>query len=195
MPNTDRSVYMSSDCQTLVSPRDRILAVAGRLFRRDGYRAIGVDRVIAEAEVAKATFYKHFPSKDALIVVWIGLAEAQSMAAAEDDTATPLTDFALRLIAVAHRPGCLGCAYQASASEFGDLAHPAHQAALGVKMRLIADLTARAQRQGLTEPSSVAEMVFLLLEGVFAAKRMFGPDAPIGQAKVALQRLIEGGAT
>lgn len=181
---------MSSDSQAALSARDRILAVAGRLFRRDGYRAIGVDRVIAEAEVAKATFYKHFPSKDALIVEWIGLAEAQSKAGSDDNTATPLTDFAEHLIAVAHRPGCLGCAYQASASEFGDMAHPVHQAALGVKRRLIEDLTARAMRQGVTEAASVAEMVFLLVEGVFAAKRMFGPDAPIGHAKAALHRLI-----
>lgn len=174
----------------MVSPRDRILTVAGRLFRRDGYRAIGVDRVIAEAEVAKATFYRHFPSKDALIVAWIGLAEAQSKAAPEVGSATPLTDFAEKLIEVAQRPGCLGCACQAAASEFGDLAHPAHQAALGVKRRLIADLTDRATRQGLAEPGVVAEMVFLLVEGIFAAKRMFGPEAPIGHAKAALQRLI-----
>jgi AcrR family transcriptional regulator len=61
---------MSSDSPPAPEPpsaRDRILAVAGRLFYRDGYRAIGVDRVIGEAEVAKATFYKHFPSKDDLI--------------------------------------------------------------------------------------------------------------------------------
>lgn len=48
----------------------------------------------------------------------------------------------------------------------------------------------RATRQGLAEPGVVAEMVFLLVEGVFAAKRMFGPEAPIGHAKAALQRLI-----
>ena len=59
-----------------------------------------------------------------------------------------------------------------------------------MKRRLIADLSDRATRQGLAEPGVVAEMVFLLVEGVFAAKRMFGPEAPIGHAKAALQRLI-----
>jgi AcrR family transcriptional regulator len=181
---------MSSDSQIVVSARDRILAAAGQLFRRDGYRAIGVDRVIAEADVAKATFYKHFPSKDDLIVAWITLAEAQSKAGQEVASATPLTDLAEKLIGVAQRPACLGCAYQASASEFGDLAHPAHQAASGVKRRLLAELTARATRQGVAEAAVVAEMVFLLVEGVFAAKRMFGPEAPIGHAKAALHRLI-----
>lgn len=185
---------MSSDSPETPSARDRILAVAGRLFYRDGYRAIGVDRVIAEAGVAKATFYKHFPSKDDLIVAWIGQAETQAQAAGEDlHDPNPLTSYAEAMIDVASRPTCLGCTYQVSAAEFGDAAHPAHQAALGVKRRVMADLTARAQRQGVSEPDLVAGQVFLLLEGVWAAKRMFGPDAPIAGAKEAVRRVIHGG--
>jgi AcrR family transcriptional regulator len=42
-----------------ISPRDRIMKTVGPLFYREGYRAIGVDRIIAESGVAKATFYKH----------------------------------------------------------------------------------------------------------------------------------------
>ncbi len=47
--------------------RSRILATAHDLFYRDGIRATGIDRVIAEAGVTKATFYRHFPSKDDLV--------------------------------------------------------------------------------------------------------------------------------
>ena len=185
---------MSSDSPEVLSARDRILSVAGRLFYRDGYRAIGVDRVIAEAGVAKATFYKHFPSKDDLIVAWIGKAEAMTRdAAAAEAGEVALTAYADAMIDIAGRPTCLGCTYQASAAEFGDATHPAHIAALGVKQRMIADLTERAMRQGLAEPSAVAEMVFLLLEGVWAAKRMFGVDAPIAGAKQAVRRLLQQG--
>ncbi len=49
------------------SPRERILLTAHDLFYRDGIRATGIDKVIAEAKVAKVTFYRHFPSKDDLI--------------------------------------------------------------------------------------------------------------------------------
>eukprot|EP01036_Dinobryon_divergens_P021358 gene21358-29320_t len=59
------------------SARDRILAAAGPLFYRDGYRAVGVDRVITMSGVAKATFYKHFPAKDDLIIAWLDRADAQ----------------------------------------------------------------------------------------------------------------------
>lgn len=47
--------------------RERILVTAHELFYRDGIRATGIDRVIAEAGVAKLTFYRHFQSKDALV--------------------------------------------------------------------------------------------------------------------------------
>lgn len=50
-----------------VSARERILATAHDLFYRDGIRATGVDRLIAESGVAKLTFYRHFASKDALV--------------------------------------------------------------------------------------------------------------------------------
>lgn len=48
------------------SPRDRILEVATDLFYNHGYRATGINEVIEKSEVAKATFYNHFPSKDDL---------------------------------------------------------------------------------------------------------------------------------
>lgn len=54
-----------------LSPRERILATAGDLFYRQGYRATGVNEVIAKAGVAKATFYAHFPSKDDLCLAYL----------------------------------------------------------------------------------------------------------------------------
>lgn len=47
--------------------RERILAAAHQLFYRDGFRATGIDRIIAEASVTKVTFYRHFPGKHDLI--------------------------------------------------------------------------------------------------------------------------------
>src|SRR5262249_62388843 len=48
--------------------RKRILETADRLFYRDGLRAVGIDRIIAEAGVAKMSLYNHFPSKNDLIL-------------------------------------------------------------------------------------------------------------------------------
>lgn len=56
---------------TDLSPRERILLSAHDLFYRDGVRATGVDKVIAEAKVTKVTFYRHFPSKQDLIRAYL----------------------------------------------------------------------------------------------------------------------------
>jgi AcrR family transcriptional regulator len=171
--------------------RERILRTAGPLFYREGFRAVGVDRVIAEAGVAKATFYKHFPSKDDLIVAWVeraeGLSDSAFSGAAGDE---PMTAYAETVIALAEEDTCMGCTFQGTAAEFADPAHPGHAAALAVKRRVLAELERRATLQGLARPKAAAERVFLFLEGVWAAVRMFGSEAPLGEAREAVRRLI-----
>lgn len=53
------------------SARERILLTAHDLFYRNGIRATGIDRVIAESGVTKVTFYRHFPSKNQLICAFL----------------------------------------------------------------------------------------------------------------------------
>jgi AcrR family transcriptional regulator len=52
-------------------PAARILRTAARLFYEQGYHATGINQIIAEAGVAKATFYSHYPSKDTLGAAWL----------------------------------------------------------------------------------------------------------------------------
>jgi len=61
----------TAQSSTPASARDRILTTAHGLFYRDGIRATGIDRVIAEAHVTKVTFYRHFPSKNDLILAYL----------------------------------------------------------------------------------------------------------------------------
>jgi len=67
------------DASTLPA-RERILVTAHELFYRDGLRATGIDRIIAESGVAKLTFYRHFPSKDALIRTFLDYRHERWMA-------------------------------------------------------------------------------------------------------------------
>ena len=64
-------VLRSSQGPTRPSARDRLLAAASQLFHENGVQATGVDLIVGEAGVAKATFYRHFPSKDDLIIAWL----------------------------------------------------------------------------------------------------------------------------
>lgn len=187
---------MSSDySERPVPARDRILETAGRLFYAEGFRAVGVDRVIGGAGVAKATFYNHFPSKDALIVAWLERAEAGMNALLPpEDAPKPLSTYVEAVIAIAERPQCLGCTWQGTAAEFTDPAHPAHREAVAAKRRVLETLARRAALEGLSGPEAVAERLFLLIEGIWAGVRMFGPAAPLGQAREAARLLIGASA-
>ena len=57
-----------SKTKTKSDARQRILETAERLFYANGVRSVGIDRIIAESDVAKMTLYNHFASKDELIL-------------------------------------------------------------------------------------------------------------------------------
>jgi AcrR family transcriptional regulator len=173
-----------------ISAREKIVAVAGGLFSREGFRAIGIDRIIAESGVAKATFYKHFPSKDDLIVAWIDKAEGFSKARLSTEHGpTPLFEYMDTMIGIARETWCMGCTFQGTASEFADVAHPAHAAAKRVKQNVLDELKSRAKAQGMAESHIVAEQMYLFLEGIWASVRMFRSDAPLAHAKDAVRKL------
>ncbi|MET1075426.1 MAG: helix-turn-helix domain-containing protein, partial [Umezawaea sp.] len=58
------------------SPRDRLLDTASRLFYAEGIRTVPVDRLVTEADVTRATFYRHFPSKEDLVVAYLRATDA-----------------------------------------------------------------------------------------------------------------------
>ena len=112
--------------------RARILATADRLFYAKGIRAVGVDRVVAEARVTRVTFYRHFPSKDHLIAAYLNrrLEHDQGQFARlrrdhPDDPRAVLTALVQALAKRHAAPGFRGCAYANLAAEYCDQDHPA----------------------------------------------------------------------
>src|SRR6476469_5173986 len=104
--------------------RDRILDAAFRLFYARGIRAVGVDKIIAESGVAKATFYKHFPAKDDLVVTYLdrvdGVWSSQlrdAATAAGSDPADQLVGLFAALGTACRRDGYRGCAFINAAAE------------------------------------------------------------------------------
>jgi AcrR family transcriptional regulator len=116
--------------------RRHLLEVAERLFYAHGYRAVGVDRLIAEADVAKATFYRHFPTKDDLVVAvldardsrWRQELAEQLVARAPDPRDRPLAVFDVLAEQFAS-DGFRGCAFLNTMVEVASRSHPAHAAA------------------------------------------------------------------
>ena len=165
--------------------RQRILDTAFRLFYARGIRAVGVDLIIAESGVAKATFYKHFPAKDDLVVAYLdkvdGIWTGQLTSAAEAAGPAPaeqLVGMFDALASACHREGYRGCAFinAAAESQPGTAVHDrtvAHKAAVRAWVR---DL---AEAAGAADPASLARSLTLLLDGGLASGSLdAGPDAP-----------------
>lgn len=109
---------------TSPSASERLLEVASRLFYAEGIHAVGVDRVIAEAAVAKATLYAHFASKDELVAAylarqstWWAAAVAERAATGSRSTPPALAPFDVLAERAASR-GYRGCPFINAAAEF-----------------------------------------------------------------------------
>jgi AcrR family transcriptional regulator len=179
------------------SARERILATAARLFYERGFGAVGVDLIVAEAAVAKTTLYRHFPSKDDLVVAWLEHANADFLTwfdtavAGRAAPARRLARFFDAVEALATGPTCLGCTFQASAVEFPDPSHPAHVAALAHKAAVRARLRDLAAEAGAHDPGGLGDGLLMLLDGAFAAARMYArPDSPASQVAATARTLI-----
>jgi AcrR family transcriptional regulator len=159
----------------------QILETAARLFYHKGFRAVGVDTIIAESGVAKMTFYKHFPSKDDLIVAYLELSNQHFWTWCEA-VIKPLEGKPKRqletifegIAARSSSPQCLGCTFTVAASEFPELDHPGHKIAIAHKEQVLAKFEALAKAAKLKQSKALAESLLMLMDGAWNAARIFG---------------------
>ncbi|MBW0104488.1 TetR/AcrR family transcriptional regulator [Pseudonocardia sp. KRD291] len=179
--------------------RERLLSTAGELFYREGIRAVGVERIFAEAPVTRSTFYRHFPSKEHLVLAYLHgvdtLTRAEVRAAVE--TAPSPAD-ALRAIGTAvadglATPGFRGCAFLNAATEYPDPHDPVHQAVLDHRAWYLATLTelfaqvfGASPRRG--RPEHAAQHFVMMRDGVMTGAGVDGIDS----AGAAFRRGVEG---
>lgn len=116
--------------QPKLSTRQRIVEAASALFYAQGLRAVSADKIIAEVGITKVTFYRHFPTKDDLIVAYLERRaqwERDGVAAARE-AASDVPDV-FRIVAQAIgaescSPGFRGCPFINAAAEYADPEHP-----------------------------------------------------------------------
>lgn len=165
--------------------RERILATASALFYARGIRAVGVDPIIAASGVAKATFYKHFPAKDDLVVayldqvdrVWTGQLRAAAEAAGPDP-ADQLIGLFDALTSACRRDGYRGCAFINAAAE-SQPGTGVHDRTIAHKAAVLAWIRDLAQDAGAPDPEALARSLTLLLDGGLASGSLdASPDAP-----------------
>jgi AcrR family transcriptional regulator len=178
------------------SARERILSTAARLFYERGYQAVGVDTIVAESGAAKMTLYRHFPSKDDLIVAYLERAEdgfwhwLEEAVAREPDARSKLVAAFVALREQVLRPTCVGCPFQGSAAEFPTPDHPAREVAAAHKERVRSWFEELATEAGLVDPRTLADGLLLLMDGAWAAARMSLADNPVTAVVDAADTLI-----
>ncbi|MET7782143.1 TetR/AcrR family transcriptional regulator [Streptomyces mirabilis] len=176
--------------------RERILDTASELFYAHGIHAVGVDRLIAESGVAKATLYKHFPGKDDVVAAYLRRMDVNwrrhlrsAALAAGEDPREQLFGIFVALEETA-RDGRLGCAFINAVAEYlpGSAVHAVAAEHKHTVRTWVRDLAAAA---GAADPDTLAFQLTLLIDGTLAATRVEHAGAAAGAARRAARDLLD----
>jgi AcrR family transcriptional regulator len=149
----------------------RILETANVLFYEEGIRTVGVDRLISESSVTKATFYKHYGSKDKLIVDYVNarhdakVLETTAAIEGADGPEDALRAVLATLVDTIDSPGFRGCAFLNAASEFPDSAHVVRRVVQAHRDWLTDVLADQLAALGHPMPGDAADELMLAMDG------------------------------
>ncbi len=178
--NADPEVHISRAGK----PRDRIFDCAQDLFHRRGIRGVGVEAIAEAAGTSKMALYRHFDSKDELIIEYLNYKGRKSDEIwAEIEAANPgdaagqlygFVDKAAIFIAEDER----GCDLANAAIELTEVGHPGLRVIEEFKMRQRERLTKLCADAGASQPELLADTLFLLIEGARVSRRSVGTKGP-----------------
>ena len=189
---------MSKKRATKSDARQRIVETAERLFYSEGVRSVGIDRVIAEAEVAKMTLYNHFSSKDDLILAALEYRETKFDAMFEKWMAKHtkagkdrLEAFFAALKDWFKSPGFRGCMFINSCAELADADHPAAKFSAQHKERFFGMLKQiLVEQSGAATANKAAPAIYLLVEGAIVTSVMQQSPLPADVARDGAMALL-----
>ncbi|WP_330175489.1 TetR/AcrR family transcriptional regulator [Streptomyces sp. NBC_01498] len=178
------------------SARERLLAAANRLFYEEGIQTVGIDRVIEQAGVAKASLYKTFGSKDELIRAYLDLQHTstverimggvEAQATARDRILNVFTT----LGTVFSSPDFHGCAFiKATAEALPGSAAQQENARYRAWVRgLFTDL---ARDAGVANPASLARQLHMLFDGSGLGADVERDPSLADEARAAAEVLVD----
>ncbi len=182
-----------------VSARERVLTAAYELFSRRGIRAVGTDEVIARANVARATLYRHFATKNDLVLavlerreeLWThGLIEEQSRRRGTGPEEQLLAIFDVMHDWFQLRDGYEGCSFINVLLEFGP-DHPAGRACITHIDRVRDIVRRRAIAAGLTDVEDFASSWHILMKGAIVLAAIGDLDAALRARRMARALIAE----
>lgn len=182
-----------------VNPKERILRTASRLFYREGIHAVGIQRLIDEAGVVKASLYAHFPSKDAVVTEYLARTAADFRRAIETsilEAPVPAREKILKLFdyLVAWTASCdfAGCPFQKSTAEFPDREHEVRQAVARQRAWVHQIMTGLAHEVRAPQPQTFAGALIVLFDGAAASSAIDASPTAAAHARWAVEQLLAG---
>lgn len=155
--------------------RTRLLNTATRLFYTEGLHAVGIDRIVAEAGVTRATLYRHFPSKDDLLVAYLKASDEAikgqvEHARSKEGSASDVVRAVGETITEGIRSnGFRGCAFLNAAAEYPAVEHPVHQTVVNHRQWFLETVTELLADIGETAPGPAARHFVMLRDGAMVA--------------------------
>ena len=180
------------------SARQRILDTAYELFSRRGIHAVGVEEVVSRAAVAKATLYRHFPSKDELVLAFLEERERrwtkEFVEAGARGRGASAEERLLAIFDVFHdwfqREDYEGCSFINVLLETGDREHPIGNASARYLENVRTIVRTLAEEAGLRDPGALALSWHLLMKGAIV-QAAEGDRKAAQRAKAIAQLLLE----
>ena len=178
--------------------RELLLDTAWALFCQNGYRAVGIDTVLAKAGVAKMTLYNHFDSKEDLITAAMAKKGAEILAGIDAVIAAAGKNPERRLLAVFDwlagwfsSKGFTGCAFIKAVGEYTAVGDKPRHAAAAYKLGLQNRLQALATEAALKSPALLARQLMFLIDGATVHADMGANPAFAADARAAAKALVE----
>lgn len=165
-----------------LSPRDRLLETASRLFYAEGIHTVGVDKLVKVANVTRATFYRHFPTKEDLVVAYLRARSAEMRAHVEERVAAASKQKTMMAVLdfvgdYTCSPGFRGCPFVNAAAEYPDPAHPVRLAVSEHRRWFHDTLVGLAADAEYPEPAYAADVLVLLHDGALQGGELDDPQA------------------
>ncbi|MER7454895.1 TetR family transcriptional regulator [Nocardia beijingensis] len=176
--------------------KQRLLTTAEELFYAEGIRAVGLDRLLQASGVGRASFYRHFASKDDLVVAvledrdrrWLDWLR-ESVEQTGDPAARPLAVFDALAQRFA-RKDFRGCAFINTMVEVADRESAAHQVADRHKRRVIEYLDELLTEAGRSDAEELAAELALLVDGAIVTAVREGTSEAASRARAIAERLL-----
>jgi AcrR family transcriptional regulator len=180
--------------------RQKLTAAAVRRFYRDGFRSVGLDQVLTDVGISKTAFYKHFASKEDLVLAaldaqnrWLQGAFLEMIRDCGGgnfpiEQLRGLLDVVDQIIDADEYQGCI---FVNVALEFPLPHEPAHIAAAQHKQaieKIVCDIAAQA---GATDPSAMAAELCMIMEGAYVTRQVTGKRETIEIARRLANRVID----